>query len=84
MVLLCCVSVGYATALKEPKYQFVQKWNLWKNTHGKSYQSDKEDLERHIVWLSNKEYIDQHNKNADIFGFTLAMNHLGDMVSVCI
>lgn len=79
-VILFCISSGYAGALKEPKYQFQKEWNLWKGVHGKTYQSDKEDLEKHIVWLSNKEYIDNHNRNSDIFGFTLAMNHLGDMV----
>ena len=80
VVLFFCISVSFADALKDPKYQFKNEWNMWKNVHGKSYQSEKEDLENHIVWLSNKEYIDQHNKNADIFGFTLALNHLGDMV----
>ena len=64
-----------------PQYQFAEEWGLWKNEHSKAYDSDREELERHLVWLSNKEYIDQHNANADLFGFTLAMNHLGDMVS---
>ena len=68
-------------AVGEPQYQFVEEWSLWKNEHSKAYQSDREELERHLVWLSNKEYIDQHNANADLFGFTLAMNHFGDMVS---
>ena len=80
MVLMFCILIGFAGALKEPKYQFAKEWNQWKNTHEKKYESDKEDLEKHIVWLSNKEYIDHHNRNADIFGFTMAMNHLGDMV----
>ena len=64
-----------------PKYQFVEEWSLWKSEHAKSYESDLEELERHLVWLSNKEYIDQHNANADLFGFTLAMNNFGDLVS---
>lgn len=64
-----------------PKYQFAEEWSLWKNEHAKKYESELEELERHLVWLSNKEYIDQHNANADLFGFTLAMNHLGDLVS---
>lgn len=68
-------------AVGVPRYQFAEEWGLWKNEHSKAYESDREDLERHLVWLSNKEYIDQHNANAGLFGFTLAMNHFGDMVS---
>ena len=43
-------------------------------------QDDMEELRRHITWMSNKAYIDQHNQYADTFGYTLEMNHLGDMV----
>ncbi len=81
LLLVCYLaSTGFAAELKNARYQQVEEWRLWKNVHGKSYVSHKEDLEKHIVWLSNKEYIEQHNKNAHVFGFTLAMNHLGDMV----
>jgi len=59
----------------------VEEWTSWKDYHGKSYESEREELEKHIVWLSNKEYVDQHNANSHIFGFTLALNHMGDMVS---
>ena len=40
-----------------------------------------EELEKHIVWLSNKKYIDEHNANSEKFGYRLAMNQFGDMVS---
>ena len=71
---------------KEAKFELVEEWTVWKDNHGKNYESEKVELERHIVWLSNKEYIDQHNANAHIFGFTLALNNMGDMVSehICI
>ena len=68
-------------AVGVPVYQYPEEWGLWKSQHAKEYVSDLEELERHSVWLSNKEYIDQHNANAELFGFTLAMNHLGDLVS---
>ena len=71
----------HASSLSKLKYESVEEWKLWKSTHKKSYQSNKEELERHLVWLSNKEYIEQHNAYADIFGFTLAMNQFGDLVS---
>ena len=79
LILFSLALTGYAAAM--PKYQYAEEWSLWKSEHFKTYESDLEDLERHLVWLSNKEYIDQHNANADLFGFTLAMNHLGDLVS---
>ena len=84
LLLLCsCVSLCLGAGLEGARYQHVEEWKLWKGTHSKSYESSKEDMEKHIVWLSNKEYIEQHNKNAHIFGFTLAMNHLA-MVQFCV
>ena len=62
------------------KFEFREEWNLWKAQHGKSYNEGREELERHILWLSNRKFIEHHNINADIFGFTLAMNKFGDMV----
>ena len=62
------------------KFQFVEEWNMWKTEHGKSYGSEMEELERHLNWLSSKAYIEAHNANTHIFGFTLKMNHLGDLV----
>ena len=70
-----------ALAAAEVQFQHPEEWQLWKAQHGKSYQSQREELDRHLIWLANREYINGHNKNAHIFGFTLAMNHLGDMVS---
>jgi cathepsin L len=40
-----------------------------------------EELQHHAVWQANKKFIDEHNQNADKFGYTLAMNEYGDMVS---
>ena len=47
--------------------------------HGKQYSNELEELHRHAIWQSNKKFIDEHNANADKFGFTLAMNEFGDM-----
>ena len=79
MVVLCSVLV--AAVLCEVQYQHPEEWQLWKTEHEKSYGSQREELERHFVWLANREYINTHNANSDIFGFTLAMNHFGDMVN---
>ena len=80
--LITIISIAVVVSGSPPKYQLLEEWNLWKNQHGKSYESERVELERHLVWLSNKQYIDQHNANSDIFGFTLAMNHYGDLVSI--
>ena len=64
----------------EVQYQHPEEWQLWKTQHGKSYESEREELERHLVWLSNREYISAHNKNSDILGFSLSMSHFGDKV----
>ena len=43
-----------------------------------------EELEKHITWLANKKYIEEHNVNADLFGYKLAMNQFGDMVGLLV
>lgn len=81
LLLLVCVSCLSFVSSNKAKFESLEEWNTWKDYHGKSYQSDRDEIEKHIVWLSNKEYVDQHNANAHIFGFNLDLNHLGDMVS---
>ena len=82
-LLVVAISLVVVVSGSPPKYELKEEWNLWKTQHGKSYESEQLELERHFVWLSNKVYIDQHNHNADLFGFKLAMNHYGDLVSDC-
>ena len=62
------------------KLQLPPEWHLWKWTHGKSYESEDEELRRRVIWQSNQKYIDEHNKYSDTFGYTLEMNHFGDLV----
>ena len=61
-------------------FKYHEEWSEWKLQHSKAYNSTLEELERHLIWLSNRRYIDTHNANSHIFGFKLAMNHLGDVV----
>nr|BAG74343.1 silicatein-M2 [Ephydatia fluviatilis] len=61
------------------QYEFVEEWHLWKGQNNKRYASELEELERHTIWLSNKKYVEEHNARADAFGYTLAMNNLGDL-----
>ena len=48
--------------------------------HEKEYSSDEEELQRHMIWEANKNYVDNHNQHNDVFGFTLAMNLFADLV----
>lgn len=64
------------------KYKHLEVWKSWKVKHLKSYNNTQEELLRHLTWLSNMKYIEQHNANSHIFGFTLSMNHLGDLVII--
>lgn len=58
------------------------EWFAWKRQHQRNYTSDFEELERYIIWRSNKLYVHYHNKYADTFGYTLRLNQFGDLVSM--
>lgn len=64
--------------------QYPKEWHLWKAKHKKTYESVKHELSKHLVWLSNKKYIEEHNKHADALGYGLAMNQFGDLVHITI
>ena len=80
-LLVLLFSLTAEIACGEQKIELWREWELWKMEHGKSYESQKEELERHLVWLSNREYINAHNKNAESFGFALSVNQFADRVS---
>lgn len=65
-----------------PVYESSREWESWKSTHSKNYDSKLEELEKHIIWHSNKAYVDQHNINAElgVYSYHVKLNHLGDMV----
>ena len=33
------------------------------------------------IWSMNKKYVELHNANADLYGFTTGMNEFADLVS---
>ena len=76
--VVCLVSLAWAG----PRFELSEEWELWKTEHGKGYQTLREELERHVIWQSNKKYVEAHNQNSHILGFSLRMNHFGDMVSL--
>lgn len=74
---LCLVELAYAAP---DRYENLQEWSVWKGHHQRSYESQLQEMERHSIWIANKKYIEHHNANADLFGYTLAMNSFGDLV----
>lgn len=84
LVLLLCQK-SHGDMLKDiDSLSLPLEWHMWKQEHGKSYENVKEELTKHLVWMGNQEFINQHNKYSGVFGYTLKMNHLGDLVSLII
>ena len=69
------------TAVATAKIEFPPEWHAWKSEHQVTYATEIEELQKHVVWLSNKQFIDEHNKYEDVFGYNLKMNRYGDLVS---
>ena len=81
LITICAAIIILQCSLLEAKIELPAEWHMWKSSHGKEYASESEEIERHIVWQSNKRYIQTHNLFNDTFGFTLEMNEFGDLVS---
>ena len=79
IVLLICDLIAVLQA--RTVLHFQEEWHLWKAKHEKNYSSDLEELEKHLIWLSNKKYIEAHNAASDIFGYTLELNKFADLVN---
>jgi cathepsin L len=56
------------------------EWQAWKVFHNKNYKTRDEEGIRYAIWKENLEIIKRHNKVKH--SFDMAMNHLGDLVSV--
>ena len=75
------LSDNTATVYKEEGgASYYDQWMAWKRGNGRWYSSSQEEETRFAVWKENLEYIQQHNSNSDLYGFTLRMNSYGDMV----
>lgn len=77
-VLLFILWLNYVCDSSPLAYR--KQWNLWKMEHSKTYSSEEEEIERHSIWLANKKYIEKHNRQHHKHGYTLKMNHVGDLV----
>ena len=68
---------------KKPEFTSYLRaeWLAWKELHGRKYDSLREETKRSYVWLDNKKFIEEHNMEVEQHGYSLGMNHFGDMVS---
>ncbi|NXK00248.1 CATK protein, partial [Corythaixoides concolor] len=73
-----------AVAQPRPERELDAQWDLWKKTYGKQYNGEADEVARRLIWEKNLKYINAHNLEHALGArtFQLAMNHLGDMVSV--
>ena len=83
--ILFCLSV--VTAMRgvfvqsNDEYYNDYTWNMWMRKHGRQYSSSHEYNMRKTIFVSNLEYINNHNKehSLGLHNFTLGMNQFGDM-----
>jgi cathepsin L len=77
-VLLALVAGTFAAELS-----LLEKWNAFKQEHGKKYASHQEELYRLNVWSSNADFVEKHNAEADAgkHTFWVKMNKFGDLLS---
>ncbi len=74
LLIALFVAPAFGLIIKDPS------WHVWKQTHSKSYADEGEERVRYVIWQENfKKIIEFNEKNKDM---TLAMNHLGDLVSL--
>jgi cathepsin L len=67
----------------ETEGAFLDEWNSFKTTHGKMYESEREEGRRMRVWMENARRIEEHNREfrRGRRSFQLEMNHFGDLES---
>ena len=71
---MCCMHEVISTTSMTKHLNFLQQYN-------KEYETKMEELERQAIWTTHRIYVEMHNKNADLYGFTTGMNEYADLVS---
>lgn len=79
LFLLALVAACSASSLVDQSLE--GEWELFKKMHGKSYASSDVELARRLIWQSNLDFINKHNKEANegMHTFTVKMNKFGDL-----
>lgn len=62
-------------------YKTDYDWLSWKQQHNQAYEGELLELERYILWQSNRALVNAHNEYASLFGYTLELNKFADLVS---
>ncbi|KAL5503309.1 hypothetical protein EMCRGX_G010237 [Ephydatia muelleri] len=73
------IAIILAAAWIVKAFQSESEWLVWKAQHMRRYASVEEEMKRHKTWLQNKQFVDQHNSQADAIGYHVAMNHFSDL-----
>ena len=72
LLVLAVVSASSASPVET-------QWEQWKEQHGKSYLSGKDEFEKKMTWATNAKFIEDFNKEGH--SYTLGTNHFTDVVS---
>uniref|UniRef100_A0A3Q0S8U0 Cathepsin 12 n=1 Tax=Amphilophus citrinellus TaxID=61819 RepID=A0A3Q0S8U0_AMPCI len=75
-VLLC----GLQHVLADSDEVAPTEWELWKSSHGISY-DELDDMQRRTIWLENKQMIEDNNQGflMGMRTYSMAMNRYGDL-----
>ncbi|XP_038124418.1 procathepsin L isoform X1 [Cyprinodon tularosa] len=76
-VLLCSPQ----TVLSDSDEAVLTEWDIWKKSHGISYDELQDDMQRRAIWEDNKRKIEDHNQGflTGRRSFSLALNKYGDL-----
>ncbi|XP_017556717.1 procathepsin L [Pygocentrus nattereri] len=68
-------------ATTESEEESPTDWTLWKKANRVTYEEEADDMERKVIWETNRRMIDENNKkfHIGISSFTMAMNKYGDL-----
>lgn len=81
VLLAICLEISSAWPAAKQEVDDLQdpNWKAWKSFHNKNYENEREERVRKFIWQDNLKRIVSHN---DAHKYKLAMNHLGDLVSL--
>jgi len=82
-LMLALFMIGAASSYVLQGVNFLEDngWQLWKKTHGKTYETPSQERVRYVIWQENLRKIEQHNAGGDS-DMVLRMNHLGDLTNM--
>jgi len=83
LIVFMLLRAGGCRPVERPEFDsnLRAEWLTRKEVHSREYDSVKEETKRSYMWLDNKKFIEEHNLEAEQHGYSLNMNHFGDMVS---